>query len=229
MLISENDIVETIKESLIEMAYPSSFSMDEFKSISSFSGRVRYCDERLVKLGSGSSRTVYRVDDEKVLKLAKNSKGIYQNEYEASNGGYLSNAGIGARLFDCDYDNYMFVEMELARKCKPSDFKRITGYDFKFICSFIDYVHTWYTRYMYFNGYDKSYEEQFRQIAEDPYSVNDVFGGLIDYLTNYQLETIGDLKRLSSWGVVKRDGEDALVIIDYGLSDEIFNNYYRRR
>ena len=64
---------------LKEMAYPTSFNMEEFKSIRSFADRVKYCEQRLKKLGAGSSRRVYQIDNEKCLKLAKNGKGIGQN------------------------------------------------------------------------------------------------------------------------------------------------------
>ena len=61
------------------MAYPVSFNMDEFKGIRSFADRVKYCENRLKKLGAGTSRRVYQIDNEKCLKLAKNRKGIAQN------------------------------------------------------------------------------------------------------------------------------------------------------
>lgn len=65
-----------IEEPLEEMAYPTNFNLNEFSQISTFIGRKKYCDERLQKIGAGSSRIVYRVDDEKVLKIAKNKKRI---------------------------------------------------------------------------------------------------------------------------------------------------------
>ena len=40
---------------------------------------------------------------------------------------------------------------------------------------------------------------------------------------------IGDLMRLSSWGIVTEDGEEKLVIIDFGLDDDVWNNYYAKR
>ena len=43
------------------------------------------------------------------------------------------------------------------------------------------------------------------------------------------LESVGDLKRPSSWGVVKRNGADEIVLIDFGLDDEVYDNFYRRR
>ena len=95
------------------MAYPTSFDIQQFKQIRSFAEKIRYCDSRLIKLGSGSGRIVYQIDDEKVLKLAKNAKGIAQNAVEAE--GYIQNYSIAARVFETD-DNDSFVEMELARK-----------------------------------------------------------------------------------------------------------------
>ena len=65
-----------------EMAYPVSFNMDEFKMLKTFAARIKYCQARLQRISSGSSRIVYKIDNEKVLKLAKNRKGIAQNEAE---------------------------------------------------------------------------------------------------------------------------------------------------
>jgi hypothetical protein len=62
-------------QTLTEMAYPTNFSLEEFSQIRSFKGRVDYCEQRLQRLGSGSSRIAYKVDDEKCLKIAKNQKG----------------------------------------------------------------------------------------------------------------------------------------------------------
>jgi len=214
----------TLMNSVNEMAYPQTFNMEEFKSLSTFIARVRYCDARLKKMASGSSRIVYEVDNEKVLKLAKNKKGLAQNECEANNT-YLVKLGIAAEVFEFDDENYTFIEMEKAVKAKPSDFKRIIGYDFLTICQFMNYVKNWYTRSTYKQNCGK--EELFDEIANDPYDYVDIFGELIDYLTNYQLESVGDLMRISSWGVVSRNGERKLVLIDYGLSDDIYDEYYR--
>ena len=74
-------IRKVLKES-IEEAYPESFNMETFKSLRNHAERNRYAAEHLQKIAAGSSRIVYKIDDEKVLKLAKNDKGIAQNETE---------------------------------------------------------------------------------------------------------------------------------------------------
>ena len=66
--------------------YPSSWNIEEFKSLRSFAERKRYCDANLQKIASGSGRIVYKVDNQKVLKLAKNKKGVAQNEIESELG-----------------------------------------------------------------------------------------------------------------------------------------------
>ena len=101
-----------------EMAYPSSFDFNVFKSLTSFNKRMKYCEQHLTRISSGSSRIVYLIDDDKVLKLAKNQKGIAQNNVEISLG--------NERYYTCfadvyDYDNDgLWLEMEFCRKAKKS-------------------------------------------------------------------------------------------------------------
>jgi hypothetical protein len=42
---------------------------------------------------------------------------------------------------------------------------------------------------------------------------------------DYQLPC-GDLTRISTYGMVKRNGTPEIVVIDSGLSEEILNTYY---
>ena len=76
IIVTESQYMKIIDE----MAYPVSFNMAEFKTLTTFSERIRYCQTRLQRISSGSARIVYKIDNEKVLKLAKNRKGIAQNE-----------------------------------------------------------------------------------------------------------------------------------------------------
>ena len=65
-------------------AMDNTFSFDELSSIKALSKRVLYCKQHLGNpIGNGSSRMVFQIDDEKVLKLAKNRKGLAQNNVEA--------------------------------------------------------------------------------------------------------------------------------------------------
>ena len=48
---------------------------------------------------------------------------------------------------------------------------------------------------------------------------------IFDYIGNYGVPT-GDLERTNSYGLVKREGQDKIVLIDYGLTHEVYSSYY---
>jgi hypothetical protein len=215
-----------IATKLQEMAYPASFNNEEFKSLTSFKERIQYCRERLKFLGGGSSRMVFQIDEDKVLKLAKNSKGLAQNEEEYSQG--ASYGGVVAEVFDADTQNYTWIEMQLARKAKQSDFKRILGISWK---EFADIVLMIY--YQYAPNY-RSYAhrtpmswDQFKEIMEKDGEEYGFLSQMNAYMTDYGLPP-GDLIKISTYGVINKDGDDELVVIDAGLNDQIFDEYYKR-
>ena len=137
-------------ENIEEMAYPASFNMEAFKAIPTYAGKIKYCKEKLGRqLGSGSSRMVFPIDNEKVLKLAKNQKGIAQNEAECD--WFLQKLDLCAKTYDYDED-YRWIEMQLARKAKPSDFLKFFRYPFKVICAYTDYLYNHYGRRKCYHG-----------------------------------------------------------------------------
>lgn len=225
-IISENQLDRIVRDVIAEMAYPASFNMEEFKNCNSFAARVRYCQARLPRISSGSSRIVYKIDDEKVLKLAKNPKGIAQNNAEAHS--YAIETGIGAEVFDHD-ENDLWLEMELARRATVADFKNIVGVPFAFVQNYVDYTAKRYSRKWRYISYDSRYKEMFEQIDNEDFPNWEWFSELRDYMDGIGLEGAGDLKRPSSWGVVKRNGADEIVLIDFGLDDEVYDNFYKRR
>lgn len=219
LLITESQLKKLVKTDIGE-DYPKTWNIEDFKKINSFSGRVKYCEQHLQRLSSGSSRIVYKIDDEKVLKLAKNKKGLSQNESEIDYGTEIYLEGIVARIFEYD-ENGLWVEMELARKITLGDFKRISGFDFKDYTSAINnYYHE---RTDYKNGYKMKVDQEIvDQMWEDEFVY-----GIFQYLGNYNVP-VGDLMRLNSYGIVKRNNEDNIVLIDYGLTNETYNTHYKK-
>lgn len=219
---------ELDEENLDEANYPQTFNIQEFANIRSFAGRVKYCEQRLKRIAAGSARIVYQIDDNTVLKLAKNQKGIAQNQVEAGDPG-RSSYGCFAEVYNYDGNTYQWLEMELAMKAKLSDFKRITGYDFRTFQYFVDW-----TRYNYIGARERRYGlnipsqylNLFKEMMEQDDFNETVFGEVYSYLSDYQLRIVGDIKRISSWGIVKRDWGEDLVMIDFGLDDDTFNEYY---
>lgn len=195
------------------------FNIDIFKNLNSFSKRISYCDENIERISSGSSRIVYKINDEKVLKLAKNTKGLEQNKNEIQ---YRSDSYINyilAKIYDYD-EGGVWIEMEYAQKMKITDFKRIVGIDFKIYTQALSnfYFHV-LNNEVYIGKYniDPDIEEKIWN--------NEFISGVFDLLGNYNL-TIDDLNRTSTYGIVEREGQETIVIIDYGLSEEIYNKYY---
>jgi hypothetical protein len=123
-------IKKLLRENLVGEDYPSSWDIEEFKNLKSFNARVKYCNEHLSRISSGSSRIVYKIDDEKVLKLAKNKKGLAQNEVEIEYSNYYDISDIVAKVFESD-ENNLWVEMELAKKVTPNIFKNVVGISFE--------------------------------------------------------------------------------------------------
>lgn len=217
-----------VKNSLEEMAYPVNFNMEELKNINSFVERVKYCNSRLKYLGQGSSRRVYMVDDEKCLKMAKNRKGIAQNIEEINLGNDIYAGSCFAKVYDYD-QNGLFVEMELARKAKESDFERLAGIPFDCYCDLIVRTAINYlpNNCQSRNWVTSSMEDTYNYVMDNIDNF-EFINQVIEYMYNFQVKAYGDLQRISSYGVVKRNGQEELVIVDFGLTEDVFNNYYRK-
>jgi hypothetical protein len=203
----------------LEEDYPTSWNIDEFKKLNSFASRIDYCNRNLQRVSSGSSRVVYKVDDTKVLKLAKNKKGLAQNEVEIEFGNYYDLEDIVAKVFESDNNN-LWVEMELARKVTPKLFMEIVGVDFDQYCKTLRYHHNQVTgnnNRMF--GYSKpdNYDEMWE---------NEFVYDMLNFLGNYE-PPVGDLCRLSTYGVVNRNGQNHIVMIDYGLTSDVYDSYYK--
>ena len=206
---------EQHKVILNEMAYPSSFDMEIFKRLPTFNKRKIYCDQRLKKISSGSSRIVYLVDDTRVLKMAKNVKGIEQNTLESDYFIRSHYNTVAAICFESDENNY-FVEMELARKCSKSLFKKILGFDFDLVQPYLSRRFD-YHRPQY---YGEQLLQKFKELDENEwmYDLSDMVGA-------FDMNT-GDFSKVSSYGIVKRNEKDAVVLIDYGLTNDAYREYY---
>lgn len=207
---------DNLSENLVE-DYPSNFDMNEFKALKTFKERLDYCNAHLKRIGSDSSRVVYQIDEGKVLKLAKNKKGIIQNETEIDRGKDEYYSGILAKVFD-SHPEGLWVEMERAIPINKYEFRRLTDFDIQDVAKYLINFQ------QESNSLKPSYHLQ--KPLVDRLENNE----FINYLKNFISDTdalAGDLGRLSSYGIVKRDGEDQLVLIDFGLTDSDHEKLYR--
>lgn len=203
--ILENSYIEPLAEDLVDDV-SSNFDIDKFKSLTSYNARIKYCNENLMKLASGSARVVYKVNDTKVLKLAKNNKGLAQNkvEHDLAND-YVSKSAV-ADVYDNE-ENYLWIESEFCRKIKYKEFYEITGMKFK---KYGEALH-----YQFVSNTD--YERPSEEIWD-----NEDYNRFSELVGNYDL-SVGDMSKISSYGV---DQTGDVVLTDYGLTKDVFTTYY---
>lgn len=220
---------ELVESIIQEMAYPTNFDLRYFSTIPTFKARIQYCKERLKLLGNGSSRIAFQVDDKKVLKIAKNQKGIAQNIKEEDWG--RNQYGCFAEIYEADYDNHTWIEMELARKATARDFMEHFGVN---IYELQDILHYMFNQYSNRSNYWFSDEEKIKLdhfFNEHIYNEqNEELYNLYHYMLDYQPDkaSINDWSVKQNWGVVNRNGNEFLVIIDDGFNEEVSSSYYRR-
>jgi hypothetical protein len=212
----ERDMFEGINDADLNELASKDFDVNKFKSLNSYAKKIKYAKEMMGKpLGTGSSRMVFIIDDTKVLKLAKNKKGLIQNEVEIGWADDYYFDDILANVIDFD-ENNLWVIMELAKKVKKSDFKRLWGINFEDMYLYLNYVYA-------INHGKRSYiRDEVKEIMDESEDVSKV----VDFMLNGD-SLAGDLGNVSSWGLVKRDGVETLVLIDFGITNKIYQSYYK--
>lgn len=99
--------------------------------------------------------------------------------------------------------------MELAQKVTASEFKQITGMK---MSDFFNAISTIDNRRSRIEIPDEIYDTELYYLIED-------------LILNYNFNS-GDLKRPSSYGVVSRNGQKEIVVIDYGLTKDVWDTHY---
>jgi len=205
---------------LTEDPLPPDWDSGVYSDKTSFAKQVKYAMERAAKMGTGSSRVVFNIQfegRETALKVAKNAKGLAQNQREADYSLYRMYPDITIPLIDYDEVNYppKWIHFEKAQKLTAAKFKQITGMDF--------------TRFglalrnseVSGRGYGVSYtiKPDELEIIEQSELYNDV----VDLMGNFDI-LAGDLTRTANWGLY----EGRPVIIDLGFSSDVKKQHYSR-
>ncbi len=191
------------------------FNFQHFEKLIYFSDKVKYCNSTLEKIGAGSSRIVYKLNDEHVLKLAKNTKGKVQNMVEADLSETKNYNCIIAEVLEFAED-HTWIVAEKCDKLTAAKFKQETDIKWK---SYQD-IMTYYYDCRNPNRFnpkdqpdlpDEDFENEFLYLMDD-------------FLADYNLP-VGDYVRLTSFGFSKEKG---VVLVDYGLNNEVLRNYYTK-
>ena len=217
VIVNESQIKDILNEAMND-----TFSFDELDNINVISKRVAYCKQHLGNpVGNGSSRMVFQIDDEKVLKLAKNQKGIAQNSVEAD--WVAQNYGVLPTLFKVA-DDYSYIITEYVLPSKAQDFKQCLGMSFNDFCEFVKKCYISYAgRRESFGVSSTIDDDKFSEMLEN----NEWLDQFYTYLSDYQ-PPVGDLLRIANYGLCQRDGQPEIVLLDSGLTQQVWDEYYRR-
>ncbi len=247
------NINESQKKRLFE-AYDGRFSFKKLDMHPDLNAMVIYCDEHLGEsFATGSSRCVYMLSDNFVLKLAYNAAGIEQNKLE-----FERYDKTKSKLFPIVYDhgkNFEYIVCENVVPANDVDFEKIL--DIPYEGSWKQYSVPEKNSSDEYNGdYEIGYNKYFDNIKYeddgwDEPTASDIIAYLErkfvyktdehdEYCDNIinripwfkelekliKNEQICDLDVISNFGIVNRDGKPFIVIIDSGFSVEVYNKYY---
>ena len=212
-------ITEKQHKKLMKEAMKDSFSFEELSKLPSFNARYKYCTEHLGQhVGKGSSRVTFQIDDEKVLKLAYNNKGMAQNDAENSTDYW----GVFPEIFQTD-PNGLWLVSEYVLPAKAQDFKHCFGLTFN---EFSDFIRKSATNHSgrgrnYYNSMSEEQYEELLNNYEDLYNFD-------CYIGDTGAQGIGDMTRICNYGLTQRNGLPTIVLLDSGLNDDVWNTYYKR-
>ena len=211
---SSNDL-DGMSSSSELITKPRSDNRKEHKArISHFKLLKDYCVKHLGNpIASGSSRLVFQIDDEKVLKLAYNSAGIAQNKEEALWDKQQYN--FIPKIFQIG-KNYEWIVCEYVLPAEFDDFKHCIGINWIGMKAFIETVYSLYS----------SANAPLRySVMDDLIDEHEILADLSDYMYKNRIPS-GDITRIENWGLAKRNGEAYPVLLDHGFNLEVYKNFY---
>lgn len=202
------------EDELMSEDYPQDFDWEYFKSLRNLKDIVKYATSKLGRPKKGSSRLTFLIDDDKVLKVAYNQVGLSQNRIEGDYyiKGYYD---VVAKVLEKSPQD-IWVEMERVKPLRSDSLIRryLDGYT---LYELRDYLNQYGLADVKNDGQDKIFEEL----------RNNEFVNEIEDLKNSFDLLVGDITRIGSWGMVKRDGKEVPVLFDYGISKRDFEKYYQ--
>ena len=123
---------DTFKQKLDEVPLPPDWDPEKMNLRQTFKDRLKYALDRAKRLGGGSSRVAMTIDYEgrpTALKVAKNAKGLAQNEAEIEilEDSYAGNLPIVIPLIDYDKANKrpVWLQTEIAKKVRGDTLQKM--------------------------------------------------------------------------------------------------------
>jgi hypothetical protein len=192
----------------------SKFNFVHLDSLETFEEKIKFCKENLNQIGKGSSRLVFDLSKNSVLKLAWNEKGLGQNLMEQSDQIHkLFGDMVPALKKKCKGDKIYWLVMEKAKPVDEETFEKISKIPFKTFQKAM--------KEMKLVNYKekKDVSEETKELLKTSH-----FLDLVQDLTFSLGLLVGDVIKTSSWGKIG----NRLVILDTGLQKDFFNTFYKK-
>lgn len=183
--------------------------LSNLEKLETYSARKKYAESNLKHLSSGSSRITYLTDKKTVIKLAKNDRGIAQNEAEVKASTMCSSKFLNQTLDNAK--NHSWIEVPFLDKITEKDFRDMVGIDFEDFGEAIRYS----LREVSGNTDKEKPSSYDKSIKSNLFKELNMIGKKLDLMP-------GDLARISSFG--KKDGYP--VLADAGLTKKVFEDFY---
>lgn len=215
-----NSIKESKNRKKICEAIDDTFSFEKLSQIDDFNSAIFYCSEHLGEcIGEGSSRAVFQIDDEKVLKLAKNKYGIQQNKVEANTN--KTNNRLFPLIFDTDV-KYRWIVTEFVLEATDKDIVQCLNMDTDDFFHVIKLIGR--LKYPYEDEYDRTADIMELQHHFEQDKTN-TFKDIYYYIIKDRIPISDMTGSLINWGLAKRDGKEHLVLLDSGWNKETMKMY----
>jgi len=194
-----------LKVSLVENSDPILKQLSELKD---FDDRVELAEKHWEKLGEGSSRTVFKISDDLIIKIAHNEKGLAQCKVEAE---FDLQKPCVANVVVADPEGKWLI-MKFTETMTKQDFKKIVGFGFETFMNALFYA--------YNNESDDWAEpKEYDKIKEHP-----LFKCLGEMVVDGSC-LLGDFDKTSSFGI--RDGK--VYLRDWGFNKEVHDKFYQSK
>lgn len=185
------------------------FNMKEFQSLPSSEIMIVYAMNYLEPLGSGSSRTAFVLTPKKVLKIAKNEKGIAQNEAELQVYTDPATMDVAARIHEADVESRWIVADLVRPLTNPVEFERLTGVSWGDFSIDLSSTISKLAR-----------ERGFKLRNDAPEFTKKVVDMAERGATKLKL---ADLMVLDHWG---KTPDGRVVLLDYGYTEDVATKHY---
>ena len=109
--------------------------------------------------------------------------------------------------------------MELAKKASRGRFKEITKVSIDDLDWYLREERAKYTK-------GRHYISSIPAAKQYELDNNEFVADLMSLANDFDMGT-GDMGRLSTYGEVMREGSPSIVLVDFGLTNKVFNDFYK--